>query len=96
MNVAGRSAPLSDIKRVGTNTGSGSAGIASMPSLSSSDVDMYTVVPSFELGLDEFEEYALARLKVRIAKMNILELTAIRLHVSISSRSDEICWITDT
>ena len=27
-------------------------------------MDMYTDIPSFELSLDEFEEYALARLKV--------------------------------
>ncbi|KAL3822623.1 hypothetical protein ACHAXA_006408 [Cyclostephanos tholiformis] len=33
-------------------------------SSSSSGVDMYLDVPSFELSLDEFEEFALARLKV--------------------------------
>jgi len=63
MNVAGsirsRPAPLSDGKRRGYADGIG-GGIAS----SSIDVDMYTDVPSFELSLDEFEEYALARLKV--------------------------------
>jgi hypothetical protein len=62
MNVAGsirsRPVPLSDGKRRGYADGGG--GIAS----SSIDVDMYTDVPSFELSLDEFEEYALARLKV--------------------------------
>jgi len=36
----------------------------SVGSSSSNDVDMYLDVPSFELSLDEFEEYALARLKV--------------------------------
>ena len=30
------------------------------------DVNMYLDPPSFELSLDEFEEYALARLKVRM------------------------------
>jgi hypothetical protein len=59
MNVAGpiRSRPLppsADSKDIGM-LGSGS---------SSNDVDMYLDVPSFELSLDEFEEYALARLKV--------------------------------
>ena len=28
-------------------------------------VDFYQDIPNFELSLDEFEEYALARLKVR-------------------------------
>eukprot|EP00985_Skeletonema_marinoi_P021001 scaffold12639_cov139-Skeletonema_marinoi.AAC.8 len=59
MNVAGpiRSRPLplsADGKDTGTSVGSSS----------SNDVDMYLDVPSFELSLDEFEEYALARLKV--------------------------------
>lgn len=63
MNVAGRPVPLSDVKRRGVGSGAGIA--SSMPSSSNSlDVDMYTDVPSFELSLDEFEEYALARLKV--------------------------------
>ncbi len=59
MNVAGpvrsRPVPLSTYGQdTGTSVGSGS----------SNDVDMYLDVPSFELSLDEFEEYALARLKV--------------------------------
>jgi hypothetical protein len=29
------------------------------------EVDMYADIPSLELSLDEFEEFALARLKVR-------------------------------
>jgi hypothetical protein len=62
MNVAGRPVvPLSDAKRRGIGSGAGNS--AAMTT--SSDVDMYTDVPSFELSLDEFEEYALARLKVR-------------------------------
>jgi hypothetical protein len=40
-------------------------GSSSSSSSSSSGADMYLDVPSFELSLDEFEEYALARLKVR-------------------------------
>ena len=56
MNVAGpiRTRPL-PLSADGKDIGSGS---------SSNDVDMYFDVPSFELSLDEFEEYALARLKV--------------------------------
>ena len=56
MNVAGpiRTRPL-PLSADGKDIGSGS---------SSNDVDMYLDVPSFELSLDEFEEYALARLKV--------------------------------
>lgn len=63
MNVAGRSrpVPLSDVKKRGYADYGGSASMSS----SSADVDMYLDVPSFELSLDEFEEYALARLKVR-------------------------------
>ena len=58
MNVAGpiRSRPLS-FSSSGQDAGGGS-------SSSTNDVDMYLDVPSFELSLDEFEEYALARLKV--------------------------------
>ena len=57
MNVAGpiRSRPLSF-----SSSGQDAGGSSS----SSNDVDMYLDVPSFELSLDEFEEYALARLKV--------------------------------
>ena len=57
MNVAGpiRTRPL-PLSAGGKDVGSGSS--------SSNDVDMYLDVPSFELSLDEFEEYALARLKV--------------------------------
>ena len=56
MNVAGpiRTRPL-PLSADGKDIGSGS---------SSNDVDMYLDVPSLELSLDEFEEYALARLKV--------------------------------
>lgn len=58
MNVAGpiRSRPL-PLSADGKDFGGGSGS-------SSNDVDMYLDVPSFELSLDEFEEYALARLKV--------------------------------
>ena len=57
MNVAGpiRSRPLPL---------SGDGRDASTSASNSNDVDMYLDVPSFELSLDEFEEYALARLKV--------------------------------
>ena len=62
MNVAGpiRSRPLPPSaygQDAGTSGGGGGGS-------SSNDVDMYLDVPSFELSLDEFEEYALARLKV--------------------------------
>lgn len=59
MNVAGpaRSRPV-PLSAYGQDTGT------SVGSSSSNDVDMYLDVPSFELSLDEFEEYALARLKV--------------------------------
>ena len=64
MNVAHRSrpVPLSDVKKRGF--ADGGIGSSSSASGASSDVDMYLDVPSFELSLDEFEEYALARLKV--------------------------------
>ena len=59
MNVAGpvraRPAPLSG-RRGRDSIGGGAP---------SSDVDLYLDTPAFELSLDEFEEYALARLKVR-------------------------------
>ena len=59
MNVAGpvRSRPV-PLSAYGQDTGTSVGGS------SSNDVDMYLDVPSFELSLDEFEEYALARLKV--------------------------------
>ena len=59
MNVAGpvRSRPV-PLSAYGQDTGT------TVGSSSSNDVDMYLDVPSFELSLDEFEEYALARLKV--------------------------------
>eukprot|EP00984_Skeletonema_dohrnii_P034299 scaffold33521_cov130-Skeletonema_dohrnii-CCMP3373.AAC.5 len=59
MNVSGpiRSRPL-PLSANGKDNG------MSVGSSSSNDVDMYLDVPSFELSLDEFEEYALARLKV--------------------------------
>ena len=61
MNVAGpiRTRPL-PLSADGKDIGSGS---------SSNDVDMYLDVPSFELSLDEFEEYALARLKVGLSTL---------------------------
>ena len=63
MNVSGpvrsRPVPLSAVNKRGLVGGNAAGGAAS-------DVDMYSDVPSFELSLDEFEEYALARLKVRI------------------------------
>lgn len=65
MNVARRPVPLSDVKKRGLYAGGDNGGNASSASSSSAtDVDMYLDVPSFELSLDEFEEYALARLKV--------------------------------
>lgn len=66
MNVAGRPrghtaiSPLNNTKG-GINNAAHRGGLV--------DVDMYTEIPSFELSLDEFEEYALARLKVRCRLM---------------------------
>ncbi len=65
MNVAGpisRRNPLSSSSRHGKQHGPASPipGEQGGP-----HVDMYLETPSFELSLDEFEEYALARLKVR-------------------------------
>ena len=69
MNVAGsirsRPTPLSDVKRRGNADGT--------PPLAMTDVDMYMEVPSFELSLDEFEEYALARLKVCRLSLTLYE-----------------------
>ena len=62
MNVARRPVPLSDVKKRGG--GFAADGGSSSAASSATDVDMYLDVPSFELSLDEFEEYALARLKV--------------------------------
>ena len=66
MNVAGpirsRPVPLSDGKRRGG--GYADVGVGGSSAGTATDVDMYQDVPSFELSLDEFEEYALARLKV--------------------------------
>jgi len=64
MNVTGRPrlVPLSDVKK--RNYADGGFGPSAGAGASSVDVDMYLDVPSFELSLDEFEEYALARLKV--------------------------------
>lgn len=78
MNVARRPVPLSDVKKRGLYAGGDSGGNASSASSSSAtDVDMYLDVPSFELSLDEFEEYALARLKVlrKIEEMKTRNLT---------------------
>eukprot|EP00581_Thalassiosira_minuscula_P001065 CAMPEP_0183749512 /NCGR_PEP_ID=MMETSP0737-20130205/68323_1 /TAXON_ID=385413 /ORGANISM="Thalassiosira miniscula, Strain CCMP1093" /LENGTH=524 /DNA_ID=CAMNT_0025985269 /DNA_START=128 /DNA_END=1702 /DNA_ORIENTATION=+ len=77
MNVAGpirsRPVPLSadGKRRRGYDGADGSS------RSDSSDVDMYLDVPSFELSLDEFEEYALARLKVlrKIEEMKTRNLT---------------------
>ena len=65
MNVAGpiRTRPL-PLFADGKDVGSGSS--------SMNDVDMYLDVPSFELSLDEFEEYALARLKVGLSTIIIM------------------------
>lgn len=65
MNVAGpiRSRPLplsGDGRESSTSAGS------------SNDVNMYLDVPSFELSLDEFEEYALARLKVSVTSVLLI------------------------
>ena len=66
MNVAGpvraRPVPLSDGKKRAYADGGGSYASSTGAAV---DVDMYLDVPSYELSLDEFEEYALARLKVR-------------------------------
>ena len=58
MNVAGRPRGLVAGSPANNNSGISARGGAV-------DVDMYSDIPSFELSLDEFEEYALARLKVR-------------------------------
>ena len=62
MNVAGparaRSVPLASASKRGGLASDGGAGS------SAADVNMYNDIPSFELSLDDFEEYALARLKV--------------------------------
>ena len=62
MNVAGparvRSVPLASASKRGSLAFDGGAGS------SAADVNMYNDIPSFELSLDDFEEYALARLKV--------------------------------
>ena len=66
MNVARHQVPISDVKKKRGFYAGGTAdsGGSSSASSSATDVDMYLDVPSFELSLDEFEEYALARLKV--------------------------------
>ena len=71
MNVAGpirsRPVPLSDVKKRGFAGGADGGGSSSGAVGPGSEVDMYLDVPSFELSLDEFEEYALARLKVCVS-----------------------------
>ncbi len=57
MNVAGRPRGPAAVSPVNNNGSSARGGGV--------DVDMYLDIPSFELSLDEFEECALARLKVR-------------------------------
>lgn len=57
-------------------------------------VDMYLDIPSFELSLDEFEEYALARLKVSISSSSFslfVCLFVCLLHSSISSLYRSCC-----
>lgn len=75
MNVAGpvraRPVPLSDGKKRAYADGGGS--YASSATGAAVDVDMYLDVPSYELSLDEFEEYALARLKVRRYLLQLIE-----------------------
>ena len=75
MNVAGpvraRPVPLSDGKKRAYADGGGS--YASSSTGAAVDVDMYLDVPSYELSLDEFEEYALARLKVRRFILQLIE-----------------------
>lgn len=56
MNVAGRPRSFAAVSPVNATTATARGGLV--------DVDMYAEIPSFELSLDEFEEYALARLKV--------------------------------
>lgn len=57
MNVAGRPRSHVAVSPAPNNSTTAKSGLV--------DVDMYSDIPSFELSLDEFEEYALARLKVR-------------------------------
>ena len=64
MNVARRPVPLSDVKKRGGGFAVDGGSSSTAASTAATDVDMYLDVPSFELSLDEFEEYALARLKV--------------------------------
>ena len=54
MNVAGRPRGFAAVNNSGSSARGGAV-----------DVDMYSDIPSFEISLDDFEEYALARLKVR-------------------------------
>lgn len=88
MNVAGpvRSRPL-PLSSYGQDTGT------SVGSSSSNDVDMYLDVPSFELSLDEFEEYALARLKVSDCYLLLLCMAVLRAHISILIRLHNWCVI---
>eukprot|EP00970_Alexandrium_tamarense_P020873 scaffold15794_cov283-Alexandrium_tamarense.AAC.2 len=51
------------------------------------DVDMYLETPAFELSLDEFEEYALARLKLQIALLTAPQQQQQQCHcISLSSQ----------
>mmetsp|Transcript_9268 Transcript_9268/g.19539 ORF Transcript_9268/g.19539 Transcript_9268/m.19539 type:complete len:512 (-) Transcript_9268:1164-2699(-) len=101
MNVAGpirsRPVPLSDGKKKrGYGYADGNSRADAV------DVDMYLDVPSCELSLDEFEEYALARLKVlrKIEEMKTRNLPTdiyrTQLDASIKSNLATISSSTDS
>lgn len=66
MNVAGPRTTRTPSGLVPPSPANGLTGDAASGSgnNNAADVDMYLETPAFELSLDEFEEYALARLKV--------------------------------
>lgn len=60
MNIVG--AP-----RTNPSFGNSLGGIAGLTESNAADLNFYSNPPTYELSLDEFEQFALARLKVRIA-----------------------------